>query len=203
MKMKKIIFWILSILFIIGSFSEASLFVKSPVINHSWLDYLCYSNSLSVYTWKTFPQYVWSYDYYSIPFSCWSFDTLNSFSPYFKFFTEYSWFVANYFSSSSSSFRFFSKSLSYFPAVAGVNIYSSFIQSSLTTSSTRNFISSNYLLKINLDNWEFLSYNPTNIQWFFYDNYFFSGVSLWHNNLLNSFYLPWVASSFVYDSSSW
>lgn len=201
--MKKIIFWLLSILFFVGSFCGATIFVKSPVINHSWLDYLCYSNWLDVYTWKTFPGYLWSYDYYSIPFSCWSFDTLNSFSPYFKFFTEYSWFLTNYFSASSSSFRFFSKSLNYFPAVENANVFSSFIKSSLTTSSTRNFISSNYLLKINLDNWEFLSYNPTNIQWFFYDNYFFSGVSLWYNNVVNSFYLPWVAASFVYNSSSW
>lgn len=201
--MKKYVISILSLLFFIGSFCSASIYVRSPVINHSWLDYLCYFNWLSVYTWKTFPQYVWSYDYYLIPFSCWSFDTLNSFSPYFKFFTEYSWFITNYYSSSSPSFRFFSKSLNFFPAAPSANVFSSFIKSSLTTSSTRNFISSNYLLKINLDNWEFLSYNPTNIQWFFYDNYFFSGVSLWYNNVVNSFYLPWVAASFVYNSSSW
>lgn len=212
-KIKYLILWIFSLLFITPAFAIVSF--SPSIVNHSWKDYFCFVETMTVTTGRnsTWPSYTSSQDYYTTPIRCGWFSDYITFSYYFNLFPEMSGKVWNVPIGSQSYYRFYNKSLNFvvgpgYTAISPVfstPLYTASFNSVSKTNLTfqNSILFSNYsLLKINYSNSSFFDFTLNELQWNFYNKPFFTWVTYWNNNWLSMYYLPGMSLSSVYQSWS-
>lgn len=176
--MKKIIFWLLSLIVFLSPVFSYDFFVGSSWGNN----YLCYFNDFSV--WNSSNR---SYTYNVSPFFCWSITENHNFNQSFQINTISSPFtISNVNSRSAYNLRFFSNWLKLSNQVDYLNNssrYYSFPSSSLTNNISYPWESFQHqLVYVNLNLWSFLAFNWNTLVWNLYNNYFFT----WYNYFSNS-----------------